>query len=134
MRAVMCGAGNIGRGFIGRLPSQSGYKVSFVDVNDTVIKAMNEAHSYPVDILLEDGVKEEWAENIDCVDGKDLEAVAAAPMFKHDDVLQEKSAEEILKEISGIEDTTRILAIYSRFKKGESLESVLWALKQEVER
>lgn len=78
MQAVMYGAGNIGRGFIGLLLSQSGYKVSFVDVNDTVINAMNDAHRYPVDILLEEGVKEEWAENIDCVDGKDPEAVASA--------------------------------------------------------
>ncbi len=78
MRAVMYGAGNIGRGFIGLLLSQSGYKVSFVDVNDTVINAMNEAHRYPVDILLETGTKEEWAENIDCVDGKNPEAVATA--------------------------------------------------------
>ncbi len=78
MRAVMYGAGNIGRGFIGLLLSQSGYTVSFVDVNDTVINAMNEAHRYPVDILVEGGVREEWAENISCVDGKDAEAVAEA--------------------------------------------------------
>ncbi|MBQ7033078.1 MAG: mannitol dehydrogenase [Clostridia bacterium] len=78
MRAVMYGAGNIGRGFIGLLLSQSGYKVSFVDVNEAVIRAMNEAHRYPVDILLEEGTREDWVENIDCVDGKDPEAVAAA--------------------------------------------------------
>ena len=78
MKAVMYGAGNIGRGFIGLLLSQSGYEVSFVDVNDTVITAMNEAHRYPVDILLESGTKEEWAENISCVDGKNPEAVAKA--------------------------------------------------------
>ncbi len=78
MRAVMYGAGNIGRGFIGLLLSQSGYKVSFVDVNDTVIAAMNSENRYPVDILLEDGVREDWVENIDCVDGKDPEAVASA--------------------------------------------------------
>jgi len=74
----MYGAGNIGRGFIGLLLSQSGYKVSFVDVNEAVIRAMNEAHRYPVDILLEEGTREDWVENIDCVDGKDPEAVAAA--------------------------------------------------------
>ena len=78
MKAVMYGAGNIGRGFIGLLLSQSGYEVSFVDVNDTVINAMNDAHRYPVDILLEEGTKEEWAENISCVDGKEPEAVAEA--------------------------------------------------------
>ena len=78
MRAVMYGAGNIGRGFIGLLLSQSGYQVSFVDVNDTVIEAMNTAHRYPVDVLLEEGTQEVWVENIDCVDGKNAESVAEA--------------------------------------------------------
>ncbi|MDD6307869.1 MAG: mannitol dehydrogenase [Clostridia bacterium] len=78
MKAVMYGAGNIGRGFIGLLLSQSGYDVSFVDVNPTVLEAMNEAHRYPVEILLDEGSKEVWAENISCVDGKDMDAVASA--------------------------------------------------------
>ncbi len=78
MKAVMYGAGNIGRGFIGLLLESSGYKVSFVDVNPAVIEAMNTEHRYPVEILLEDGTREKWVENIDCVDGKDIEAVAEA--------------------------------------------------------
>ena len=32
MKAIMYGAGNIGRGFIGALFAQSGYDVSFIDV------------------------------------------------------------------------------------------------------
>ena len=32
MNAVMYGGGNIGRGFIGALLSQSGYRVTFIDV------------------------------------------------------------------------------------------------------
>lgn len=78
MKAVMYGAGNIGRGFIGYLLSKSGYHVSFVDVNPVVIEEMNREHRYPVEILLENEVQEEWIENIDCVDGKDIEAVASA--------------------------------------------------------
>lgn len=38
-KAIMYGAGNIGRGFIGQLFSQSGYEVAFIDVNMTVIDA-----------------------------------------------------------------------------------------------
>ena len=36
-KAVIYGAGNIGRGFIGQLFSMSGYEISFIDVNAAVI-------------------------------------------------------------------------------------------------
>ncbi|QDP41841.1 mannitol-1-phosphate 5-dehydrogenase [Radiobacillus deserti] len=48
MRAVHFGAGNIGRGFIGLLLHQSGFHTMFVDVNKTVIDALNERKSYKV--------------------------------------------------------------------------------------
>ena len=44
MKAVMYGGGNIGRGFIGALLSNSGYEVAFVDVVDDVINALNKEH------------------------------------------------------------------------------------------
>ena len=40
MKAVMYGGGNIGRGFIGYLMSASGYRVSFIDVVDSVIESI----------------------------------------------------------------------------------------------
>ena len=48
MKAVMYGAGNIGRGFIGQLLSQSGYDTAFVDVVPAVIEQLNTQHRYPV--------------------------------------------------------------------------------------
>ncbi|KZZ83484.1 mannitol-1-phosphate 5-dehydrogenase [Bacillus sp. SJS] len=42
------GAGNIGRGFIGALFSQSGYHVTFVDIADDIISKLNEETSYKV--------------------------------------------------------------------------------------
>ncbi|MBS2967393.1 mannitol-1-phosphate 5-dehydrogenase [Metabacillus sp. KIGAM252] len=42
------GAGNIGRGFIGALFSQSGYHVTFVDIADDIINKLNEENGYKV--------------------------------------------------------------------------------------
>lgn len=55
MKAVHFGAGNIGRGFIGLLLNQSGYEVTFVDINDTVIQALENKRFYEVGFA-EDGV------------------------------------------------------------------------------
>ena len=47
-QAVMYGGGNIGRGFIGALLSQSGYRVTFIDVAEPVVNALREKETYPV--------------------------------------------------------------------------------------
>lgn len=48
MTAVHFGAGNIGRGFIGLALHQAGHRVTFVDVDDSLIDALNAAASYRV--------------------------------------------------------------------------------------
>ncbi|KDN58295.1 mannitol-1-phosphate 5-dehydrogenase [Exiguobacterium sp. AB2] len=58
MKAVHFGAGNIGRGFIGLLLNQSGYEVTFVDINDTVIEALEAKRYYEV------GFAEEGVDNV----------------------------------------------------------------------
>lgn len=78
MKAVMYGAGNIGRGFIGQLMSQSGYHVSFIDVNMQVIDALNARGEYPVEILENDGGSEILVTNVSGVNGMDVDAVADA--------------------------------------------------------
>ena len=75
MKAVMYGAGNIGRGFIGALLSQTGYEVVFVDVNDDVVNTINRDKTYPQEIVGENG-KTVWIENIRAVDGKDTSTVS----------------------------------------------------------
>lgn len=49
--AIQFGAGNIGRGFIGALLSQSGYRVIFADVNEAVIRNLQEAGEYTIHIM-----------------------------------------------------------------------------------
>ncbi len=58
-KAIVYGAGNIGRGFIGQLFSQSGYEVVFIDINTDLIKKLNLDRQYPVSILTGSEIKEE---------------------------------------------------------------------------
>ncbi|MBR2908413.1 MAG: mannitol dehydrogenase [Clostridia bacterium] len=78
MNAVMYGAGNIGRGFIGQRLYLSGYHTTFIDVNDTVVRLLNEEKRYPIFVTRGTEYVPEWVENIDAVDGKDKDAVVTA--------------------------------------------------------
>ncbi len=78
MNFVMYGGGNIGRGFIGMLFSKAGYRVSFVDVAQPVIAALNEQGCYPVRIVSSGGYEDITVENVCAIDGNDRAAVAQA--------------------------------------------------------
>ncbi|MDD9311917.1 mannitol-1-phosphate 5-dehydrogenase [Cytobacillus firmus] len=62
-QAVHFGAGNIGRGFIGALFSQSGYHVTFVDIAEGIINQLNEEKQYKV-ILAADEQESLTIENV----------------------------------------------------------------------
>ena len=76
-KAVMYGAGNIGRGFIGKTFYESGYEVCFIEVNKEITGKLNEDRQYPVRIVQNDGYHEEIVRNVRAVDGTDIERVAS---------------------------------------------------------
>jgi mannitol-1-phosphate 5-dehydrogenase len=55
--AIIFGAGNIGRGFIGQLFCESGCRVVFVDVDDALIAALNRAGSYRLETVFNEDVQ-----------------------------------------------------------------------------
>lgn len=56
--AVIFGAGNIGRGFIGQLYSESGYQVTFVDVDQPLLDALNQRGEYTIRLVMSDKAEE----------------------------------------------------------------------------
>jgi len=73
MKAVMYGAGNIGRGFIAQKFSLAGYDVVFVDVNSEIVDNINEQKRYPLTIVCNEPY-DIYVENVSAVNGinKDL--------------------------------------------------------------
>lgn len=77
-KTIMYGAGNIGRGFVGALLSQSGYEVAFIDVAQPLVQKINEAGCYTVRTISNDGFSDTLITNVCAIDGRDREAVAEA--------------------------------------------------------
>ncbi len=78
MKAVVYGAGNIGRGFIGALLSQTGYNVTFIDIDKDAVAQLNREKQYPVRIVSNEGYIDEWIKNVSAIDGNDVESVSNA--------------------------------------------------------
>ena len=78
MNAVMYGGGNIGRGFIGALLSQSGYRVTFIDVAAPVVEHLQKNECYPIRYVFSGGHEDVLVENVTAVNGNDTEAASDA--------------------------------------------------------
>ncbi len=73
---VLFGAGNIGRSFIAQVFARSGWRICFIDVNQTVITALNEYNFYDVIIRHLDGSDERLRiKDVHGVYGGDFDAV-----------------------------------------------------------
>lgn len=76
MKALVFGAGNIGRGFIGRLLFQSAYELVFVEVRQDLIDLLNRRKRYPVRIVRTGSSEDVWIENVRAVHIGDIASVA----------------------------------------------------------
>lgn len=77
-QAVIFGGGNIGRGFIGQLLSESGYTVTFVDVDKDLVAALNRDGSYHLQTVFNEDVCDLRIGPVRAIHGSDVAAVAAA--------------------------------------------------------
>lgn len=57
-QSVIFGAGNIGRGFIGQLFSEAGYTVTFADIDDTLLAALESSGSYTIQLVDNESAKQ----------------------------------------------------------------------------
>ncbi len=76
--AVIYGAGSIGRGFIGQLFSESGYRVVFIDVNRPLIGLLNASGQYPLRFVEDTRTTEVVVQNVCGVCANDSAAVYEA--------------------------------------------------------
>ena len=98
MQALHFGAGNIGRGFIGKLLADSGVQVIFADVNDTVIDLLKSQGSYNVKIVGDSVNTVEKVSNVSAVNSKDENALNA--LFNEVDLVTTAVGPNVLKIIS----------------------------------
>ena len=95
MNAVMYGGGNIGRGFIGALLSQSGYRVTFIDVAAPVVEHLQKNECYPIRYVFSGGHEDVLVENVTAVNGNDVEA--ASDVIANCDIMATAVGARILK-------------------------------------
>ncbi len=77
-RSVVFGAGNVGRGFLGQLLSESGYQVLFVDVFEPLVRALAEQGRYTLQLVTDSQVEELEITGVSAVSSFDRERVAEA--------------------------------------------------------
>lgn len=75
MHAVHFGAGNIGRGFIGKSLADAGWRVTFADVAADLVATIAERRQYRVDVVGET-VRRDVVRNVDAVSSLGEEVVA----------------------------------------------------------
>ena len=115
MKALHFGAGNIGRGFIGKLLADSGVEVIFADVNEKVIDQLKAQRSYHVKIVGDSINTVENVTNITGVNSKDENALI--DLFKNVDLVTTAVGPNVLKIIA----RTIAKGLIARFAAGNNM-------------
>ncbi|AFF23424.1 TPA: mannitol-1-phosphate 5-dehydrogenase [Pasteurella multocida] len=114
MKALHFGAGNIGRGFIGKLLADSGIQVIFADVNDHVIEQLKTQRAYPVKIVGDRLNVIETVSNVTGVNSKNEADIIAC--FTEVDLVTTAVGPNVLKIIS----STIAKGLSARFRAGNT--------------
>jgi len=113
MKAVHFGGGNIGRGFIGLLLSQAGYEVTFVDVDQELVRLFQERKQYTV-VYAGDQQQTFTVDHVTAIHGSDEARVAEA--IAEADLVTTAVGVNVLQHIAG----TIAAGIASRLEQGGS--------------
>ncbi len=97
MKALHFGAGNIGRGFIGKLLADAGVELTFADVNQTVLDLLNSRKSYAVHVVGE----QERVESVNNVSAVNSGSEAAVVLIAEADLVTTAVGPQILAKIAG---------------------------------
>ncbi|PYH47536.1 mannitol-1-phosphate 5-dehydrogenase [Aspergillus saccharolyticus JOP 1030-1] len=85
-KAIQFGGGNIGRGFVAEFLHEAGYEVVFVDVVDNTVNALQNAESYEVTEVSDEGEKTKTITNFRAINSKTHES----------DVIQEIATADVV--------------------------------------
>lgn len=77
-KAVVFGAGNIGRGFLGERLHESGFMVTFIDTDEKKINLINQRREYPVIVVSNDGIREKVVRDVSAIAFSDTETMLQA--------------------------------------------------------
>lgn len=77
MNAVIFGGGKISRGFLAQLLYRSGFHITFVELDENLVRRLNEAGKYYVNVM-GNPEESEWIENYECIRLGDISEIAGA--------------------------------------------------------
>ncbi|ACT04946.1 Mannitol dehydrogenase domain protein [Dickeya chrysanthemi Ech1591] len=97
MKALHFGAGNIGRGFIGKLLADAGIALTFADVNQPLLDAINQRGCYPVRIVGE----QQRVETVNQVNAVHSGSPQAVELIAEVDLVTTAVGPQILAKIAG---------------------------------